>query len=112
MVTLSQTKEAISHFEKPLGGKVRQEEPTIYIQYCSSDKKSKALKLQQMFNTDLWKAPGIEFVENGCDNSIRYFNEEDRDLANRANTLLGSNYSIKRVRMSAPAGQLELWIGD
>ncbi len=112
MIVLSKTKEAISHFETPLGGNIRPEEPTIYIQYCSEDQKSDALKLQQMFNTDLWKAPGIELVKEGCDNSIRYFNDEDRDLANRANTLLGSTYTIKRIKLPAPKGQLEIWIGE
>ncbi len=112
MVTLSKTKEAISHFETKLGGDVRPEEPIIYIQYCSEGKKSEALKMQQMFNTDLWKAPGIDLVEGGCDNSIRYFNDEDRDLANRANTLLGSNYTIKRINLPAPKGQVEIWIGE
>ena len=65
-----------------------------------------------MFDNVNWKAPGIEYKAVGCDNSIRYFNDEDRELANKANSLLGNLYNIKKINMVAPKGQLEVWINN
>jgi hypothetical protein len=100
-------------FEKPLV--VEQESParpTIYIQYCDRRNRVLMTEFREAFLSHSWNAPGIEFKEKGCDNSIRYFHDEDRELANQANTLLNNKYGIKKVSLRAPKGQIELWAAD
>ena len=87
------------------------DKPTIYIQYCNSQDKDLMLSVQQNFLGNSWKAPGIELVTTGCDNTIRYFHDEDRALADQANALLNGRYTIKKVSLRAPKGQIELWAG-
>jgi len=104
------TKEAINMYEKPLASNnVSTRRPTVYIQYCNKENKNQISELRKKFEENSWNAPGIEFTEKGCDNSIRYFHEEDRTLANEANTLLGNKYSIKKSSFTAPKGQIEIW---
>jgi hypothetical protein len=86
--------------------------PTIYIQYCDSRNKALMISIQKTLLDNSWKAPGIELVRTGCDNTIRYFHDEDRELADQANSLLNNKYLIKKVSLRAPKGQLELWAGD
>ena len=83
--------------------------PTLYIQYCNKEIKELMAEIQRRFEQNSWNAPGIEYIQNGCDNSIRYFHEEDRTLANQANILLGNKYNIKKSSLRAPKGQIELW---
>lgn len=104
-------REAIYMFEKPISkGATDRGRPTIYIQYCDKEIKQAVSEVQQLFNTNLWNAPGVEYVARGCDNSIRYFHDEDRSLASEANTLLGNTFTIKRSSLRAPKGQIELWV--
>jgi len=99
--------------EKPLVSSTGQaEKPTIYIQYCDSGNRSLMTSVQQTFLSNSWKAPGIELVNSGCDNTIRYFHDEDRALADQANTLLNGQYTIKKVSIRAPKGQIELWAAN
>lgn len=86
--------------------------PTIYIHFSNKSKIDAISKFQKLFDNVNWKAPGIEYKAVGCDNSIRYFNDEDRELANKANSLLGNLYTIKKINMVAPKGQLEVWINN
>jgi hypothetical protein len=96
--------------ERPLvSGAGQVAKPTIFIQYCDSRNKSLMTTVQQTFMSNSWKAPGIELVNSGCDNTIRYFHDEDRVLADQANTLLNNKYVIKKVSLRAPKGQIELW---
>jgi len=103
----------LNSFEKPL---VRDNEssrkPTIYIQYCDKQNIISMREIRSRFVDNSWNTPGIELVEEGCDNSIRYFHDEDRDIANQANTLLDNKYVIKKVKLRAPKGQIELWAED
>jgi hypothetical protein len=106
-------KEAIYMFEKPISkSNTELSRPTIYIQYCDRGIKNEISGIQQLFKNSLWNAPGIEYVERGCDNSIRYFHEVDRSLAGEANQLLGNIYTVKKSSLRAPKGQIELWIED
>jgi len=106
-----EAREAIYMFEKPIAkSTVEKSKPTIYIQFCDKGIKKEVSEVQQLFNTNLWNAPGIEYVARGCDNSIRYFHDEDRSLANEAQILLGNTFSIKKSSIRAPKGQIELWI--
>ena len=98
--------------ESILSNTVALDLPKIYIHYSNKNKIDKVSNLQKLFDNINWKAPGIEYKAFGCDNSIRYFNDEDRDLANKANNLLGNLYSIKKVNMIAPKRQIEIWINN
>jgi hypothetical protein len=86
--------------------------PTIYLHFSNKNKMEQVIAFRKMFDNLNWKAPGIEYKEVGCDNSIRYFHDDDRELANKANGLLGNLYTLKRVNMNAPKGQLEVWINN
>ena len=86
--------------------------PTIYIQYCDSRNKALMTTIRQNFLSNSWKAPGIELTKIGCDNTIRYFHDEDRELADQANLMLNNKYMIKKVGLRAPKGQIELWAED
>jgi DNA-directed RNA polymerase subunit L len=110
LLASEEVKEAIYRYEKPLvSSSIPTSKPTIYIQYCNRENKDLMVEIQKKFGNTLWNAPGIEYKESGCDNSIRYFHEEDRALANEANTLLDNKYIIKKSVLRAPKGQLELW---
>jgi len=107
---VNQIRESINMFEKPLTSiNASQAKSTIYIHYCNKDIRIRMLEIQRKFNSNSWNAPGIEYKENGCDNSVRYFHDEDRALADEANTLLDNKYVIKRSYFKAPTGQIELW---
>jgi hypothetical protein len=82
---------------------------TVYIQYSNKENKSKIVDIQKTIMDNNFNAPGIEFQKN-CDNSIRYFNIEDRDLADRLNTMLGNNYNVFKAIGNVPKGQIEVWI--
>jgi hypothetical protein len=110
-IQAKQIRETINMYEKPLtSANVSQTKPTIYIQYCDKDKKNLMLEIQNKFSSNFWNAPGIEYLETGCDNSIRYFHDEDRALADEANNLLDNKFDIKRSYIKAPNGQIELWV--
>jgi hypothetical protein len=118
-LTVDERKKAIDNqvklnaFEKPLGGSTESPaKPTIYIQCCDKSNMLPMMKIRDMFRSNSWIAPDIELVKDGCDNSIRYFHDEDRNLAIQANALLGNSYVIKKVKLMAPKGQIELWAGD
>jgi hypothetical protein len=111
MLKVKQFQESIDRFDKPLvNATITVKKPTIYIQYCNRTAKGRMLEIQDTFNRNSWNAPGIEYLETGCDNSIRYFHDEDRALADQANNLLDNRYNIKRSYVKAPKGQIELWI--
>ena len=103
----------LSAFEKPLV--ITREstgKPTIFIQYCDRRNQAVMMNIRNKFLDNSWNAPGIELVKGGCDNSIRYFYDEDRDLANQANALMENRFVIKKVNLRAPKGQIEIWVGD
>jgi hypothetical protein len=101
----------IDLMEKPLSGtEAFTKKPTIYIQYCNKENKNLMSEIQKKFKSYYWNAPGIDFMERGgCDNSIRYFHDEDRSFAEEANSLLGNKYKINKSNLRAPKGQIELW---
>jgi len=113
IIKKEKAKEAINMQERPLinmNTPVRR--PTIYIHYCKSEKQNEASNIRKKLIENFWNAPGIEFREKGCENTIRYFHEEDMGLANEVNTLLDNKFVIKLIEMRAPKGQIELWIGE
>jgi hypothetical protein len=100
-------------FEKPLiSSTVANYTPTVYIQYCGDSKTEAAQKMRNELNSIGWSSPGIEKVKTGCDNSIRYFHDEDRVLAELLNQLIGNGLNVKRVNMRAPKAQIEIWIAE
>lgn len=110
-VDFEQLQEKINLSERPLvNPPVTVSRPTIYIQYSNKENKRPILDIQEIFKNYNWTAPGIEYREIGCDNTIRYFNDEDRNLADEANDLLKNIYTVKRSYFKAPKNQIEIWI--
>lgn len=106
-----EAREAIYIFEKPISKSSNElNKPTIYIQYCEKELKNDVSNFQKLFKNNMWNSPGIEYVARGCDNSIRYFHDEDKSLAIQANALLDDRYDIRKSSLRAPKGQIELWI--
>lgn len=88
---------------------------TIYIQYSNDSKKSKINAIKDLLNSKSWITPGIENVKGEYKNTIRYFHDEDRTLANESNELLGNKYKLLRVynfESKVPKGQIEIWINN
>ena len=105
MIKADSIKERRRMLEGPLAKiNVSAARPTIYIQYCNMEIKELMTEIQRRLEQNSWNAPGIEYIEKGCDNSIRYFHDEDRMLANQANILLGNKYNIKKSSLRAPRG--------
>jgi hypothetical protein len=88
------------------------EVPTIYIHFSNKNKMDQVIELRKLFKDINWKVPELEFKELGCDNSIRYFHDDDKELAISAKNLLGNSFKIKKVNMNAPKNQIEIWINN
>lgn len=86
--------------------------PTIYFQYSNRNKKSDIEKLRQTFQNNNWKVPVAEWLKNNCNNTIRYFNNQDLGIANQANKLLENKFKVEKVIGNAPVGQIEIWINN
>lgn len=87
----------------------------VYIQYSNKANKKGVKAVQNILKNNLWIAPGIEFVAGTYSNRIKYFHEEDRDLANQINELLENKYVPLRIynfETRVPKGQLEVWINN
>ncbi len=86
-----------------------------YIQYSNQNKKNDVLAIQTKFRSNDWIAPGIENVKGNYKNTIRYFHDEDKGLADKSNELLGNKYYSLRVygfEQKVPKGQIEIWINN
>ena len=89
----------------------------IYIQYSNIAKRDDVEKIQKIFKNNKWIAPGIECVKGKYTNIIKYFHDEDRDIANEANNLMGNTYKVIQIsnpeyEKSVPKGQIEIWISN
>lgn len=105
--------QVMSNFDRPLiSSSGLGYRPTVYIQFCGDHRKGDAEKMRTQMNEMGWTAPGIEKLSSGCDNTIRYFHDEDKVLAELLNQLLDSTFTVKRVRMTAPKAQVEVWIAE
>ena len=103
----------LNAFQRPLSGREGEAaKPLIYIQYCNREQAPRMREIRTMFLDHSWNAPGIDLVEGGCDNTIRYFHDDDYELAQQANRLLEKKYVVRKVALRAPRGQVELWVGE
>ncbi|MBC7450662.1 MAG: hypothetical protein H7259_04155 [Cytophagales bacterium] len=89
----------------------------IYIQYSNARNQQAVQHIQSVLKENKWTAPGIEYVKGNYANTIKYFHDEDREIANEANALLGNGYKVIKINnpafeKSVPKGQVELWVGN
>jgi hypothetical protein len=109
---LAQSKNAteaniISSFKKKL----------CYIQYNNTASADKVRKFQDTLKSKQWIAPGIQQVSGKYDNIVKYFNAEDKQLAERCAALAKASFNIDfkivpiiSSKNKVPIGQLEVWI--
>lgn len=87
----------------------------IYIQFSNKIKKDEVKAIQDKLKSKAWFAPGVEFIPGNYQNTIRYFHDEDWEIANQANKILEEKYVIIKVKSyenKVPKGQIELWINN
>jgi len=89
----------------------------VYIQFSNDNDRKEVEGIQQKFISSKWIAPGIQQVSGSYTNMIKYFHDEDEDIANEANVLLGNKYKIipsisPKYQKLVPKGQIEIWIAD
>lgn len=89
----------------------------VYVQRDRADSPAAGVKVvSSLRQQGLTVASAVEAVESRkmpATAQVRYFNESDRDAANRALSILKDTYpdaSIVRITLPAPAGQLEVWL--
>src|SRR5690242_13041735 len=97
----------ISSFKKKL----------CYIQYNNAAAADKVRKFQDTLKSKQWIAPGIQEVDGNYDNIVKYFNAEDKQLAERCAALAKASFNINfkivpiiSSKNKVPTGQLEVWI--
>lgn len=91
----------------------------VYIQIPDGDRRPAARALQRALLDSGLRSPGVEIIDpkfTPGTPEVRYFNDEDRPLAEkvaeiaRDNNLAVPPEMVKRVTdFSAPLGQIELW---
>lgn len=88
-----------------------------YIQYNNNAAADKVREFQNTLKSKEWIAPGIDYVEGNYNNIVKYFNAEDKQLAERCAALakasLDADFKIVPILSSkykVPKGQLEVWI--
>jgi hypothetical protein len=84
----------------------------VYVHYSKNDNTNNSIR-NKLQETD-WLLPASEKLKSIItSNDIRYFNDDDIDLALHLKSIIGNNtFEIKKINMKAPAGQLEIWIKD
>lgn len=84
----------------------------VYIQYFNNSSSNDSIRKKLEF-TD-WLLPPSEKMKTDIkSNEIRYFNDDDIDLALQLKSIISNKtttFETKKVNMKAPAGQLEIWI--
>lgn len=96
--------------------------PTIYIQYCCGNIGTAKDTRILLANTKKYNVPEIENINFAFNSTIKYFHEKDREIAkllletlrsnpNKEIKAIFKNVEVEYVKMLAPEGQLEIWIG-
>jgi hypothetical protein len=90
-----------------------------YIQYNNSAGEDKIRDFQNALKTKEWVAPGIDYVAGNYNNIVKYFNDEDKTLAEKAATIAKAYFNndfqvvaILSSKYKVPKGQLEIWINN
>jgi hypothetical protein len=90
-----------------------------YIQYNDSTNAAVIRNFQNTLKSKEWIAPGIDYVAGNYNNLVKYFNDEDKALAQRAAGLakasFNSNFQVVAIlssKFKVPKGQIEIWINN
>ena len=90
-----------------------------YIQYNNQQNVDAVRGFQTMLKSKTWIAPGIDYVEGDYKNTIKYFNAEDKALAERAASLAQQSFRssfqivpILSSKYKVPKGQIEVWVNN
>lgn len=90
-----------------------------YIQYNNPAGADKVRSFQNELKLKEWIAPGIDYVDGNYNNIIKYFNADDKPLAEKAATIAQSIFNtdfklapILSSNYKVPKGQLEIWINN
>ncbi|HEX9653775.1 MAG TPA: hypothetical protein VGA99_08690 [bacterium] len=96
----------------------------VYIQFKNSAYRDQIARLQNDLNNEGVVAPGIEQVDADYGNSIRYFHDQDRDLAERVHKIADGFFqdegvywhveiqdlSDAKMSENTSPGRVEVWI--
>lgn len=93
----------------------------VYIQFKSPQSRQLMERIRAVLKSNGFSAPGTEQIAGNYRSWVRYFHEEDRDLAERVAELVRtelksaapSDFTAQGVfnqKFRAPRGQLELWL--
>ena len=89
--------------------------PTVFVHYSNKDKISVVKDYEKTLKANNWVVPGLEFINLKYPNSIKYFHQEDKNLAESLNVLLNSKFRIVpnlEFGNTVPNRQLEIWINN
>lgn len=86
-----------------------------YIQYSNLEKQNEIKTIQKKLVDNKWIAPGIEYVKGNYSNTIKYFHDEDSEIAYEANKILDNKFDVipitsSKMKKLAPKGQIEIWV--
>lgn len=93
---------------------------TAYMQIYAETQRETAQLLQNKLRDNGFLVPAIENVGDDSGNKadpikqnlVRYYNDADKDYAERARTLLGTDYVLQKgpTRLKAAHGTIEVWL--
>lgn len=90
-----------------------------YIQYNNKENMAAVSNFQAALKLTNWIAPGIDYVGGNYNNTVKYFNEEDKVLAEKAAATAKKNFNagfqlvpILNTKYKVPKGQIEVWINN
>ncbi|MFM9944714.1 MAG: hypothetical protein ACKVQB_05720 [Bacteroidia bacterium] len=86
--------------------------PRVYVQYQGEMEQEKNRVFAILKEKNKYKLPAPEMIDLSYEKEIRFFNEDDEDLANDLLKLLGREYTIVNIESTSPLNQLEVWIGQ
>lgn len=90
-----------------------------YIQYNNKQNTEAVIAFQNDLKSKSWIAPGIDYVEGNYKNTVKYFNNEDKNLAERVAAIGKQNFNsdfrkvaILSSKYKVPKGQIEVWVNN
>jgi protein involved in ribonucleotide reduction len=77
------------------------------------------IAFQKDLKSKSWIAPGIDYVEGNYKNTVKYFNNEDKSLAEKVAAIGKQNFNsdfrtvaILSSKYKVPRGQIEVWVNN
>ena len=92
----------------------------VYIQYMDTYRRASD-SILLLLKRNQYNAPGAENIKKGSfSSSVRYFNDSDKQAAERLAALINTNIAryrknnirILKTNLSVAKGQLEVWLGE